>query len=484
MAKREKRKASLGIALLPVVFLVTFLMCAVLPVEAMIGLPDITLDAHIPLLMGAAFAAFVSVVFLGFTWAELEEGIVETIKMSMGAILILMVIGSLIGTWIISGIVPAMVYYGLNILSPGFFLVASLLVCSIVSIATGTSWGTMGTVGIALVGIGTGLGVPLPMTVGAVVSGAYFGDKMSPLSDTTNLAPAMAGSTLFDHIRHMIFTTGPSYVISLILFGVLGAQFGGNNLDTAQILEVQNGLLASFASMSPILLLGPILVIAIVILKVPALPGLFGGVLVGAVFAMVLQGAALNDVLNAMHYGFTSETGNAVIDELLSRGGMDSMMWTINLILVAMCFGGVMEKSGMLEVLAESILKIAHGRGGLVAATVFSCIFLNALAGDQYLSIVIPGRMYRTAYEDMGLAPRNLSRALEDSGTLTSVLIPWNTCGATVMGMLGVGPWVYVPYCFLNLINPVISVIYGFTGITMMKLEDDPTWIAKQAVKA
>lgn len=484
MAKREKRKASLGIALLPVVFLVTFLMCAVLPVEAMIGLPDITMDAHIPLLMGAAFAALVSVLMLGFTWTELEEGIVETIKMSMGAILILMVIGSLIGTWIISGIVPAMVYYGLNILSPAFFLVASLLVCSIVSIATGTSWGTMGTIGIALVGIGTGLGVPLPMTVGAVVSGAYFGDKMSPLSDTTNLAPAMAGSTLFDHIRHMIFTTGPSYVISLILFGFLGVQFGGNNLDTAQITAIQEGLLATYVSMNPILLLGPVLVIAIVIMKVPALPGLFGGVLVGAVFALVLQGASLNDVLNSMHYGYSSETGNVVIDELLSRGGMDSMMWTINLILVAMCFGGVMEKSGMLEVLAEAMLKIAHGRGGLVAATVFSCIFLNALAGDQYLSIVIPGRMYRTAYEEMGLAPRNLSRALEDSGTLTSVLIPWNTCGATVMGMLGVGPWVYVPYCFLNLINPVISVIYGFTGITMMKLQDDPTWIAKQASNA
>lgn len=478
---REKKKATLGIAILPVLFLVVFLMCAVLPIEAMVGLPDIAMDAHIPLLMGAAVAACFAIFALGYTWQELEEGIVDTIKMSMGAILILMIIGSLIGTWIISGIVPAMVYYGLNILSPAFFLVAALLICSIVSLATGTSWGTAGTVGVALIGIGTGLGVPIAMTAGAIISGAYFGDKMSPLSDTTNLAPAMAGATLFDHIRHMIFTTGPSYIISLILFGILGAQFGGNNLDPAQITAIQEGLAGSFASMSPILLLGPILVIAIVILKVPALPGLFGGILVGAVFALVFQGAALNDVLNSMHYGYTSETGNAVIDELLSRGGMDSMMWTINLILAAMCFGGVMEKSGMLETLAESMLKIAHGRGGLVAATVFSCIFLNVLAGDQYLSIVIPGRMYRTAYEDMGLAPRNLSRALEDSGTLSSPLIPWNTCGATMIGMLGVAPWVYVPYCFLNLINPVVSVIYGFTGITMMKLEDDPTHKAKLA---
>lgn len=484
LAKREKKKASLGIALLPVVFLIVFLMCAVLPIEAMVGLPDITMDAHVPLFVGAMFAAAIAIYMLGYTWSELEEGIVETIRMSMGAILILMIIGMLIGTWIISGIVPAMVYYGLDILSPGLFLVATLLICSIVSLATGSSWGTAGTVGIALVGIGTGLGIPLPMIGGAVISGAYFGDKMSPLSDTTNLSPAMAGATLFDHIRHMIFTTGPSYVISLILFGIIGTQFGGNTLDASQITAIQDGLLGTYNSLNPILLLGPILVIAIVVMKVPALPGLFGGVLVGIVFALALQGAALNDVLNSMHYGYTSETGNAVIDELLSRGGMDSMMWTINLILCAMCFGGVMEKSGMLETLAESILKIAHGRGGLVTATVFSCIFLNVLAGDQYLSIVIPGRMYRTAYEEMGLAPRNLSRALEDSGTLSSPLIPWNTCGATMIGMLGLTPWTYVPYCFLNLINPIISIIYGFTGITMMKLEDDPTWKAQQATNA
>lgn len=484
MAKREKRKATLGIALIPVLFLIIFLMCAVLPIEAMVGLPDIQMDAHVPLFTSAMFAALIAIYMLGYTWAELEEGIVETIRMSMGAILILMVIGMLIGTWIISGIVPAMVYYGLDILSPGLFLVATLLVCSIVSLATGTSWGTAGTVGIALVGIGTGLGIPLAMTGGAVISGAYFGDKMSPLSDTTNLAPAMAGSTLFDHIRHMIFTTGPSYVISLILFGILGAQFGGNQLDASQITAIQEGLTAAYTSLNPILLIGPILVIAIVILKVPALPGLFGGVLVGAVFGLVLQGASLNDVLNSMHYGYTSETGNVVIDELLSRGGMDGMMWTINLILCAMCFGGVMEKSGMLETLAESILKIAHGRGGLVTATVFSCIALNVLAGDQYLSIVIPGRMYRTAYEDMGLAPRNLSRALEDSGTLSSALIPWNTCGATMIGMLGLTPWTYVPYCFLNIINPIVSIFYGFTGITMMKLEDDPTHQAKLAAEA
>lgn len=483
MAKREKKKATLGIAIIPVIFVVVFLMCAVLPIESFVGLPDISMDAHMPLFFGAMFAALIAIYGLGFTWAELEEGIVATIKMSMGAILILMIIGCLIGTWIISGIVPAMIYYGLNILSPGLFLVASLLVCSIVALATGTSWGTAGTVGIALMGIGTGLGIDPAMTGGAIISGAYFGDKMSPLSDTTNLAPAMSGATLFDHISHMIFTTGPSYVISLILFGILGAKFGGNTLDAAQITSIQDGLSGAFNSLNPILLIGPVLVIAMVIFKVPALPGLFGGAVIGGIFALLIQGADLNSVLNAFHYGYTSETGNAVIDDLLSRGGMDSMMWTINLILCAMCFGGVMEKSGMLEALAEAILKIAHGRGGLVTATVFSCIFLNFLAGDQYLSIVIPGRMYKNAYDEAGLAPRNLSRALEDSGTLSSPLIPWNTCGATMIGTLGLTPWTYVPYCFLNLINPVVSIIYGFTGITMMKKEDDPTWKKAQAAQ-
>lgn len=291
----------------------------------------------------------------------------------------------------------------------------------------------------------------------------------------------MAGATLFDHINHMIYTTGPSYVISLIMFAIIGAGFGGNTLDPAQITSIQDGLAGSFASMNPILLLGPVLVIAMVVLKVPALPGLFGGAMVGAVFALIIQGAPLNDVLNSFHYGYVSETGNALIDTLLTRGGMSSMLWTVNLILCAMCFGGVMEKSGMLEALAKAILKYARGVGGLVTATVFSCIFLNALAGDQYLSIVIPGRMYKNAFDEAGLAPRNLSRCLEDSGTLSSALIPWNTCGATMISTLGLTPWTYVPYCFLNLINPVVSIIYGWTGITMMKKEDDPTWIAEQA---
>lgn len=481
MAAKEKREVSIGVAIIPVLFAIVFLMFSVLPIEEKLGLPDLSMEPHIPLFFAAMFAAVIAKTKLGYTWNELEEGIVDTIKMAMPAILIMLVIGMLIGSWMISGIVPSMIYYGLTIMSPQFFLVATLLISSVVSIATGSSWGTAGTVGIALMGIGAGLGIPPEMTGGAVISGAYFGDKMSPLSDTTNLAPAMAGAKLFDHIRHMIFTTGPSYLISIILFAIIGMSFGGNQVDLSQIEVIRSGLAAQFTSLNPVLLLGPIIVIAMVVFKMPAIPGLFAGVLTGALFAAVFQGSGLSDILNSFHYGYASETGNELIDTLLSRGGMDSMMWTVNLILCAMCFGGVMEKSGMLEALAKGILSIAKGVGGLVTATVFSSFALNVLTGEQYLAIVIPGRMYRKAYEEMGLAPRNLSRCLEDSGTITSPLIPWSTCGAMMIGTLGLAPWTYVPFCFLNIINPLISIFYGWTGITMMKLEDDPSYIKNQA---
>jgi len=475
------KETSIKLAIIPVIFVIILLMFSVLPIEEIIGLDDISLEPHIPLFLAAMFAAAIAIWKLGYSWNTLEEGVVDTIKMAMPAILIMLVIGMLIGTWMISGIVPSMIYYGLKIMNPKFFLVASLIISSIVSIATGSSWGTAGTVGIALMGIGAGLGIPAEMTGGAVISGAYFGDKMSPLSDTTNLAPAMAGAKLFDHIRHMIYTTGPSFLISLVLFAILGFKFGSNQMEASQIEMLQSGLASQFSSLSPVLLLGPILVIALVVLKVPALPGLFGGVMIGAIFAIVLQGASLVDVLTSFHYGYTSETGNAMIDGLLSRGGMDSMLWTVSLILCAMVFGGVMEKSGMLEAIAKGILTIAKGVGGLVTATILSCFALNALAGEQYLAIVIPGRMYKKAFEEQGLAPRNLSRCLEDSGTLTSPLIPWSTCGAMMIATLGLTPWAYVPFCFLNIINPLISIFYGWTGITMMKLADDPSRITSQA---
>ncbi|MZQ99638.1 MAG: Na+/H+ antiporter NhaC [Acidaminobacter sp.] len=457
-----KKKATLGHAIIPMGFIITAL---VLTMKVWGG------DPHLPILFSAVVASLVAVFGLGFTWKELEDGIIETIKMSMQALLILMIIGMIIGTWILGGIVPTMIYYGLKLLSPSIFLVATLLLCSVVSLATGSSWTTAGTVGIALVGVGIGLGMNPGLVAGAIVSGAYFGDKMSPLSDTTNLAPAMAGSTLFDHIRHMMFTTGPSYIICIIIYGLIGMRFAGSELDTAAINEILVGLEANF-NLSILLFVAPALVIMMVVMKMPAVPGLMGGTILGALFAYLFQGADISSIIEAMHYGYSSETGITVIDDLLSRGGLDSMMWTLSLILCAMSFGGVMEKSGMLEAIARSILKFAHGTGSLVLATIITIIAMNLMAGDQYLSIVIPGRMYKKIYEERGLHPKNLSRILEDAGTLTSPLVPWNSCGLFMSGTLGVATLAYLPYAYLNLINPLISIFYGFTGITMEKLPE------------
>lgn len=460
MKEKVKRKANLGEALISIGFLVAVLIFSIMKYEA---------SPHIPLVIGAIGAGAMAMGRLGYSWAELEEGVLKTINMAMQAVIILMIIGMIIGTWILGGVVPTMIYYGLQILSPGIFLAATALICAVVSLATGSSWTTAGTVGIALLGVGQGLNIPVEVVAGAIISGAYFGDKMSPLSDTTNLAPAMAGATLFDHVRHMIFTTGPSLIIAVILYGIMGAKYAGQALDPGEINKILEALSGGF-NINPLMFIPPALVIAMVVMKVPAIPGLIGGTILGGLFAFIFQGKGFGDILDAAMNGFVSETGFEAIDSLLTRGGMQSMMWTVSLILCALTFGGILEATGMLEAIAGAILKLAHGTGGLVTATIFSCIFVNIVTGEQYLSIVIPGRMYKSAFADRGLAPRNLSRCLEDSGTLTSPLIPWNTCGAFMHATLGVHPFAYLPYAFLNLINPLISIFYGFTGITMLKM--------------
>ncbi len=427
---------------------------------------------HVALVISAVFGAIVAIAN-GFKWAYIEKGIINNIGRSMQAILILLCIGMLIGTWIAGGIVPALIYYGLMIMSPGIFLVATCLICCVVSLATGSSWTTAGTVGIALIGVGTGLGIPVEMAAGAIISGAYFGDKMSPLSDTTNLAPAMAGATLFDHVRHMIKTTGVSLIIALILFAILGMGHSGQEVDMTQVDTLMSAMKENFY-ISPILIIPPLLVIAMVVFKVPALPGLFGGVLLGALCAIVFQGAEIGSLMTITAYeGFVSETGNEFVDALLSRGGFSSMYYTVGLILCAMCIGGVLDSTNMLKILCESLLKFAKGTGSLVAITIVTCIVVNIAASDQYLSIVLPGRMYKEAYEDRRLKNKNLSRVLEDSGTLTSPLVPWNTCGTYQATTLGVPTLSYLPYCFLNLINPIVSLVYGITGFTMEKMTDE-----------
>ena len=457
----KRKRIRLGTALIPVVFLIVVLALTI----GVFKQPP-----HIPLIGAAAVAACVAII-LKHPWKEIHEGMVHGITLAMGAILILMVVGTMIGTWIMGGIVPSMIYYGLKVLSPGIFLVATLIICSIVSLGTGSSWSTAGTVGVALVGVGQGLGVPVAMVAGAIISGAYFGDKMSPLSDTTNLAPAVAGTDLFSHIRHMVYTTGPGYIISIILYGLLGTRFSGGGMKAGNIEVILSTIKSNFF-IHPILLLPPLLVIVMVVKKIPPLPALLGGTALGGIFAMFAQSKPLAEVIQAAQSGYVSQSGVKMVDDLLTRGGLESMMSTVALIICALSFGGIMEKTGMLETLARSLLQRVKRTGSLVAITIFSCIGLNVIASDQYMAIVIPGRMYKKAFDERGLHPKNLSRCLEDSGTLTSPLIPWNSCGAFMHATLGVNPLLYLPYAFLNLLNPLVSLFYGYTGITMEKVKE------------
>jgi len=455
------RQATLWQALLPVVLMIIFLGFNILKFD---GSP------HIPLIGGSVVASIMGL-YLGHSWKSIEKGLVHGIAIALQACLILLVIGMLIGAWLISGIVPTMIYYGLQILSPSIFLLATCLICALVSLATGSSWSTAGTVGIALIGVGQGLGFPLPVVAGAIISGAYFGDKMSPLSDTTNLAPAVAGADLFSHIRHMIYTTGPSMLISLLLYALLGLRYKGGYLQREGIDQILATIDTHF-NVNPVLLLPAVLVIAMVIFRIPALPALLGGAFVGGLCAIIFQGASMAEVMSAAQNGFISNTGVASVDTLLSRGGMESMLSTVALIMCALAFGGVMEKTGMLTTIAGAILKLATSVGSLVASTVLTSIGMNIIAPDQYLAIVVPGRMYREAYERAGLKAKNLSRALEDGGTLSSALIPWNTGGGYMWATLGVYPFAYLPFAFLNLLNPLFSIVLGYTGWTMEREEE------------
>lgn len=434
-------------------------------------------ELHIPLIIAAIVAAVVAVAN-GWKWSFLEQGIIQSISRSMQSCLILLTVGILIGVWKAGGVIPGMIFYGLKIISPGIFLITACILCGIVALAIGSSWSVAGTVGVAMIGIAVGLGINPAIAAGAVVSGSYFGDKMSPLSDTTNLAPAVAGSNLFDHIKHMVWTVTPSMLIALVLYGILGmGKGGGGNVDLGLANVLSNEIMNEF-NINPIVLIAPVLLVAIVVLKVPALPGLIGGIIIGLIFMVALQGIPVNEWFYIMHYGYEAVSDVALnedysVADLLGGGGMSSMLWTVNLILCAMTFGGIMDCTGMLAALAEALLKIAKSTGLLITITVFSCFFVNIIASDQYLAIILPGRMYKEAFEDKRLKAKNLSRCLEDSGTITSALVPWNTCGASMSRFLGVETLAYAPYAFLNWMNPLVSIFYGFTGISMEKMTED-----------
>jgi len=481
-----RRVPTLAVSLVPVVVLVALLALNV----RVFG----SADNHVALVIAASVAGLVAVFGLKQPWSEIEKGIVHSITMAMQAVLILMTVGMLIGAWIEAGIVPQLIVWGLEIISPSVFVVTSCLVCCVVSLATGSSWTTAGTVGVALMGVGHTLGIDVGLVGGAIVSGSYFGDKMSPLSDTTNLAPAMAGANLIEHVRHMGWTVTPAILISLGLYAVLG----GSHAESAQGLDRVDATIAVLRenfTLSPWLAVPPILVLVLVARRVPAIPALLLGTfaavglglffrepgeegllgLLAASFGTLFGGFSIQTVA-AVPAGAEHELTRAaatIVDSLLDgRGGMKSMMSTVALIFCALAFGGVMERSGMLGAIANSILKLVRGTGSLVTATVGTCIGVNVLASDQYMAIVVPGRMFRTAYLERRLHPKNLSRALEDSGTVTSALIPWNTCGAQMTTVLGVATAAYAPYAFLNWICPLISILYGFTGFTMTRISD------------
>jgi NhaC family Na+:H+ antiporter len=464
---------------------------ALIPVVALVGMlaynvyvfgdDAISGSNQFILLMGGAVAAVVGF-FNKVGFHQMLAEVAENVKSTTGALLILLMVGALAGTWLISGIIPAMIYYGLQILNPTIFLAASVIICSIISVATGSSWTTSATVGIALIGIGNALGIPAGMTAGAVLSGAYFGDKMSPLSDTTNLAPAMAGGDLFSHIRYMSLTTTPTILFTLLVFIVLGL-----NLDASGEADT-HAILASITETFNInawLFLVPLLVIFMIIKKAPPLVALLIGTLLGGLFALVFQpqvvagitGAAeltfesgYKGIMNAITVETSIATDNPALNDLFSAKGMYGMLGTIWLIVCAMVFGGIMDGIGALSRITKALLGLAKTTFGLFASTVGSCLALNITASDQYLAIVVPGKMFAKAYADRGLAPENLSRTLEDSGTVTSVLIPWNTCGAYHSSVLGVGVGEYFMYCIFNWLSPITTLLFAAFGIKIKQL--------------
>lgn len=480
MTRKPKKDPTMPDALIPMLFLIGLLSLAVY----LFGEDASWGPNQIALTFSSLIAAVIGLKN-GHSWEDMGKGVVKSISQAMGAIFILLAVGALIGTWVMSGTVTTMIYYGLELLSPKIFYPTVVIVSAIVAGSIGSSWTTVGTIGVGLIGIAHGMDMSLPVTAGAIVSGSYFGDKLSPLSDTTNLAPAVAGSNLYDHIKHMLWTTIPSITISLIIFTIIGLYSTAEG-NLAMKNETMSLIEANFAT-SWWLLVPVLVVLVLAVIKVKPFPTILLGALAGGIFAVIFQPdqimqfvdrtdlskpmVMIAGVWKAMYTGFTTSTGSENIDLLVNRGGMNSMLEVIWLILSALMFGGVMEETGMLKRLVMALLKLVHGTGSLIATTIFTCVGVNIVASDQYMSIVLPGRMFKMEYDRRGLAPENLSRTLEDSGTLTSPLVPWNTCGAYMAGTLGVATFAYLPFTFFNFINPLVAIILGFTGISIKKID-------------
>lgn len=491
--KKQVRRATLGVAL----FLIALITLVVSVATLKYGV-----DVHVPIAMLAVVIAAVDCFWLKMKYDDVMKAALDSIMSAMPSCMIIMVVGILIGLWIRTGTIPGLIYYGLNILSPAYFPLATMVVCSIISLSTGSSWSTEATIGMALMGIGNGLGVPPAMTAGCVVSGAYFGDKMSPLSDTTNLAPAVAGNDLFDHIRAMMWTTVPTLLICFCIYIFWGRSFAGQSIDTGRITAIQTMISAEF-SVSWLCIVPPLIVIVASIMKVPALAGIFLGIIAGMVIAL-FQGVDIGTIWAIGQSGYKPQLSAQVaaapdlaavakilaeknisldpalaqdvskmISRLVGRGGMFPMMWSVELAIAAMAMGGFLEVGGFLKVLLDAITKGVRTVGGLVATTIGSCFVSNILTGSQYLSIIIPGRMFKPKYVESGLAPRMLSRTLEDCGTLTSVLVPWNVCGGYAAGVLGVATLDYVPYAVFNWLCPMLAIVITYLGIGIFWRQPD-----------
>jgi len=461
---------SLGLALIPIILTIALLGVQIFYYD------DFT--PHIALAIGFAITALVGW-SQGYRWKDIESGAFHVLHVAMPSIATLIVVGMLVSTWIASGTVPMLIYYGLELIDPSWFLAASMLLCSVVSLSIGSSWTTVGTVGLALIGIGSAFGVPIYWSAGAVVSGAFFGDKISPLSDTTNLAAAVTETNVFDHIRNMMPTTIPAMVIAFVIYLIVGGQTATDTAQLAQISQFKEGLSTHF-DLGVLPLIPLIVVMALAFFKVSPIPALFTGFILGAIVAAVNYDYNLNQVLTFAHSGFKINTDTASLDSLLNRGGVSSMTWVITLMMFALAFGGALERTRCLESVVRSILRLTKGFRGLQTSAILTSVATNVVSGDVYLSIALPGRMYGPEYSKHGYSRLNLSRAIEEGGTLVSPLIPWNAGGAFVMGTLGLtvvsgdySALLYIPLAFACWLSPVIGIIYAQTGWFSKKSDEE-----------
>lgn len=459
----SKKEFNFFLAMIPLTVMVITMLYAIVVLET---------DPHLPLIIGTITAAIVAV-FSGFKFNDLEEMMYKGIRLALPAVVIIMLVGLIIGSWIGGGVVATMIYYGLMIISPQYFLVTICIICSIVSLAIGSSWSTMATIGVAGMGIGMSMGINPAMIAGAIISGSYFGDKMSPLSDTTNLAAGLTNTDLFVHIKHMLYTTIPGLIIALSAFFIIGINVIGSSTASPEDIQIMMTSMSENFVISPWLLLVPGLVILCIILKITAVPALVIGVFLGIICTLFVQGETLADSASYLMNGFVLESNNEMVDELFNRGGLMDMMYTVSMTIVAMTFAGILEYTGMLRAIMNQILKIAKGTFGIITATIVSCFATNATCSEQYISIVVPSRMFLRTYIENKLHSKNLSRSLEDGGTLTSVFIPWNTCGVFIYGTLGVAAWEYAPFAILNFTVPVIAIILAATGFGIAKISSE-----------